>query len=710
MRRIELAMVVVLAGCGVGEVSVEELGPDVQGQAKQEEQWAAADSPVLFTSDLEYKLDALPKTGAAQVSPWAGSYWPVYEDSINLQWDGANDSAAAKYGKAFNVADIENKVSKAHGIDAHSARKECTDNSVCDSALGETCAKRRGAEKGRCIPTWWGICHAWTPASILLPEPKRPVTRNGVTFKVQDLKALASVVHDKSTSKFVSLRCNKNGEKEVTLDAYGRVVANECRDTNAGTYHVLLANYLGIRKQAFAEDRTYDYQVWNQPLRAFRVTELRPVDLAEANRLVGVTSVGGATVTKTGTVKKGEWAHQGSFAVTAGSQVKVVMSGSGDADLFVKVGAQPTDSVYDCRPYDSGTAETCDLTVPQGQTQVFVSVNGYADTSDFTLAITTGGAPPTSYQFNVNAKTFAYVKSEVDYISEASSGTDGNLADRIDQYTHTDRYEYVLELDANGKIIGGEWVGASKQAHPDFLWLPTGVSTQTVAGGAISYATVKELVMESVRDETQGQLTPQTKTETGTVAKGAWAHFGPFQVAAGAKLEVAMTGTGDADLYVRRGLQPTLSAYDCRPYKGGSAESCAVDGGGPVYVSVQGYAASSTFTLNIKWSSTTGGTVTPPPTTFAHLDVSGSVAQGEFKVFTLAVPAGKKLVVRTTAPNDIDLYQQMGAAPTTSEYSQRAWTSSGNETLTFTAIEAVTLYIGVHGYAASTFTLKTSDQ
>jgi vibriolysin len=127
---------------------------------------------------------------------------------------------------------------------------------------------------------------------------------------------------------------------------------------------------------------------------------------------------------------------------------------------------------------------------------------------------------------------------------------------------------------------------------------------------------------------------------------------------------------------------------------------------------VQGYAATSTFTLAIKWSGTGGGSVTPPPTPtpFAHLDVSGSVALGEMKDFTLAVPAGKKVVVRTTAPNDIDLYLQKGAAPTTAAYSQRAWTSGGNETLTFTATEAVTLHIGVHGYVASTFTMKTSDE
>jgi hypothetical protein len=34
-------------------------------------------------------------------------------------------------------------------------------------------------------------------------------------------------------------------------------------------------------------------------------------------------------------------------------------------------------------------------------------------------------------------------------------------------------YDYVLELDASGSIIGGEWYGKSKSDHPDFIWYPS---------------------------------------------------------------------------------------------------------------------------------------------------------------------------------------------------------------------------------------------
>ncbi|HLU66973.1 MAG TPA: PPC domain-containing protein, partial [Kofleriaceae bacterium] len=58
-------------------------------------------------------------------------------------------------------------------------------------------------------------------------------------------------------------------------------------------------------------------------------------------------------------------------------------------------------------------------------------------------------------------------------------------------------------------------------------------------------------------------------------------------------------GTSDADLYVRVGEEPTVSLYDCRPYRAGSSEVCEVDLGAPavIHVMVRGWASSSSFTL-----------------------------------------------------------------------------------------------------------------
>lgn len=149
----------------------------------------------------------------------------------------------------------------------------------------------------------------------------------------------------------------------VIYASHGRPSDPSCRDTNAATYHILVTNYLGIMQQSFVEDRTFDDEVWNQPLRAYRIRQQQEVAATEANRLVGATSTGGTTVHKAGTVARGVFSHQGTFAVAAGQPVKVVMTGTNDADLYVRFGAQPTDAAYDCRPYAGDTHETCELRV-----------------------------------------------------------------------------------------------------------------------------------------------------------------------------------------------------------------------------------------------------------------------------------------------------------------------------------------------------------
>lgn len=81
--------------------------------------------------------------------------------------------------------------------------------------------------------------------------------------------------------------------------------------------------------------------------------------------------------------------------------------------------------------------------------------------------------------------------------------------------------------------------------------------------------------------------------------------MGPFCVIPGTKLTAVMTGTGDPDLYVRWNQPPTLTEYDCRPYRPGASESCLMTvpaGVKRVYLMVRGYAASTydlTLTYNI---------------------------------------------------------------------------------------------------------------
>ena len=167
--------------------------------------------------------------------------------------------------------------------------------------------------------------------------------------------------------------------------------------------------------------------------------------------------------------------------------------GSGDADMFVKFGSQPTSSSYDCRPYKSGNVESCSFANPQAGTY-HVMLNGYSAYSGVSL-----------------------------------------------------------------------------------------VSDYTAASGG------------------GGGSTGATLTETNiSIARRAWQHYTVTVPAGMSNLTVTTSGgSGDADLYVRRGAQPTTTTYDCRPYKSGNAESCSFTNpqAATWYISIYGYSAVSGLNL-----------------------------------------------------------------------------------------------------------------
>ncbi|MBT1445476.1 S8 family peptidase [Shewanella sp. JM162201] len=82
-------------------------------------------------------------------------------------------------------------------------------------------------------------------------------------------------------------------------------------------------------------------------------------------------------------------------------------------------------------------------------------------------------------------------------------------------------------------------------------------------------------------------------------ASGSSAQF-KLYAQAGTVLNVSIGGgSGDADLYVKAGSQPTTSSYDCRPYRNGNSESCSlsVNQSGFYYVMLRGYTSYSGVTL-----------------------------------------------------------------------------------------------------------------
>jgi C1A family cysteine protease len=68
--------------------------------------------------------------------------------------------------------------------------------------------------------------------------------------------------------------------------------------------------------------------------------------------------------------------------------IKVQMTGSGDADLYTRFDSQPTEGSYDCRPYESGSAETCSHPTTQGATLEIMVYGWDQGTSSYNITVT----------------------------------------------------------------------------------------------------------------------------------------------------------------------------------------------------------------------------------------------------------------------------------------------------------------------------------
>lgn len=350
---------------------------DTGGKA---EAWNSINNPVSVDRTFKVVLADLPTSGSATRSPWPSDYWATANDSINYRWDGASSlSPAEKWERAFSRSGFSARVTRELGATSVEG-KACTSDSVCED--DEACAIPRGASRGRCIPTWFGICHGWAPAAIAVPQATKSVVHNGVTFYPGDLEALMSAAWSGENFEVKSLaeRCD---DDTLPTDSLGRIRNGDCRDMNPGSLHVTLANMLGSRGLAIVEDRTANSEVWNQPIISFKVTSMTSVTKAQAATLVGASS----------------------------------------------------------------------------------------------------------YTFNSAATKFFSVKTDLKWITESEPARRANSPTT---FTRTTKLAYVLELDNAGKILGGEWVGASKTDHPDFVWWPTEEPTGEAISG-LKYSEIKAL-------------------------------------------------------------------------------------------------------------------------------------------------------------------------------------------------------------------------
>ncbi len=232
--------------------------------AHVDEAWTEVSGPSIMSKTFIYEFDLLPLKGQAtgEKKYWSGDYWAFKRGSINSRWNDPSeegfDLISPTRQEAANMS-IENlaMLSATEKYDLFTGRYHYP--------LKAEVAKKadRGAQ------SWEGICHGWSPAAMNHnePTPKNMTNPDGIVipFGSSDIKALLSYYYafefKVANTHQMGRRCSKRGIFNFSKDCK--------QDLNAGAFHVVIGNKIGLEGMGFVADLDRFKEVWNHPVHGF---------------------------------------------------------------------------------------------------------------------------------------------------------------------------------------------------------------------------------------------------------------------------------------------------------------------------------------------------------------------------------------------------------------------------------------------------------
>jgi hypothetical protein len=252
--------------------------------AAQAERFEVGNSPVFFKkltgTEIIFSFKQLPTNGEQLDNRygWSETYWPSNVGGIAYRWSSPNPEPF-KY--KFNSKAELMKMSIPE-------LSRLSPAEMYDVAMGDynytLTRKMLGKYSSRDL--WWeGICHGWSQAATNYPEPAKVLIKNPdgikVPFGSSDVKALLAM-HEASNYggaySFAGRRCKVGGKvpgegdnRDHNTNPPSVEDANspDCKDVNAGAFHVVISNMLGIHGRGFVADIDRYNDVWNQPVTSY---------------------------------------------------------------------------------------------------------------------------------------------------------------------------------------------------------------------------------------------------------------------------------------------------------------------------------------------------------------------------------------------------------------------------------------------------------
>lgn len=248
-----LLAVLSLAGCSAGPTA-DLVDPDAACEGDKCDAWDPSSDPANL-GPLRERLDELPLSGRILRLPWPASSYRYLDDGIAGDRGGIRGgSALVKYDAAF-------------GLDGAAERWEWEHHGT----LGET---PPGPDRDH--------GHGWAAAALLYDGPTVAVDHGAIRFEVWHIEALLSEVSLDVHAVAIGRRCRSVVARDPRGGAH-----DECRDANAGSFHVVLANLVGLHGRGVVLERLRGLDEHHEIAVGFEVVAAERVSVEVAARLLG---------------------------------------------------------------------------------------------------------------------------------------------------------------------------------------------------------------------------------------------------------------------------------------------------------------------------------------------------------------------------------------------------------------------------------------
>lgn len=248
----------------------------------------------LAPSQISRDPSHIPIAGEARHELWTGYYWPYRFGAAAHRYYRPRTAttfaeAFAEFRQPAEYRGLLGSLSLSQLADrvAKWSPTEKYDLTVGDEGFGlSTSQWHHGASLAGSdgdMLNWYGLCQGWAAASLMWPRPDWVAAVKGargvtVTYLPADIKALSSLLWAKG-----QFESNSVGGRCISAKVFpnGRLASETCFDVSPSVLHLALGNMMGRFGLTFIMDKSYDYTVWNYPIKSYRMFYFDPLDITQ---------------------------------------------------------------------------------------------------------------------------------------------------------------------------------------------------------------------------------------------------------------------------------------------------------------------------------------------------------------------------------------------------------------------------------------------